>query len=166
MSKDHVPFYKIPDAPATVGAGAILGRLVDAIGFRFRWAVEGMVDTDLAYKPAPDCMTHAELILHIHDLLVSAARNAAVPPGEPLSETSSCGRMISGVLDLSSRLSVRYKAMSDMDLAACTPGLWTMINGPLADCLTHIGQILSWRRLAGAPPAPADLFRGLPPAGA
>ena len=79
MSKDQVPFYKIPDAPASVGAGGILGRLVDSIGFRFRWAVEGMVDDDLAFKPAPDCMTHGELIRHIHDLLVSAARNAAVP---------------------------------------------------------------------------------------
>ena len=165
MSKDQVPFYKIPDAPAKVAAGAILGRLVDAIGFRFRWAVEGMVDADLAYKPAPDCMTHVELILHIHDLLLSTARNAALPPGGPLSETSSCEQMISGVLDLSSRLSLRFKKMSNSDLAACTPGLWNMINGPLADCLTHIGQILSWRRLAGSPPAPADLFRGLPPAG-
>ena len=166
MSKDQVPFYKIPDAPASVGAGGILGRLVDSIGFRFRWAVEGMVDDDLAFKPAPDCMTHGELIRHIHDLLVSAARNAAVPRGEPLSETSSCGQMVSGVLDLSLRLSLLYKTISDTDLAACTPGLWTMINGPLADCLTHIGQILSWRRLSGAPPAPADLFKGLPPAGA
>jgi hypothetical protein len=166
MSKDQVPFYKIPDAPASVTAGAIMGRLADSVGFRFRWAVEGLVDADLAFKPAPDCMTHGELILHIHDLLVGAARNAAVPPGEPLSETSSCGQMISGVLDLSSRLSRRYKAMSDTDLAACTPGLWTNINGHLADCLTHIGQILSWRRLAGAPPAPPDHFGGLPPAGA
>jgi hypothetical protein len=166
MSKDAVPFYKIPDTPASVSAGAIMGRLADSVGFRFRWAVEGLVDADLAYKPAPDCMTHGELILHIHDLLVSAARNAAVPPGELPSETSSCGQMVSAVLDLSSRLSGRYKTMSDTELAACTPGLWNMINGPLADCLTHIGQILSWRRLAGAPPAPADLFKGLPPKGA
>jgi hypothetical protein len=163
MSKEHVPFYKIPDAPASVTAGTILSRLVDAIGFRFRWAVEGMADSDLAYKPAPDCMTHAELILHIHDLLMSTARNAGLPPVEPLTETSSCGQMISGVLELSSSLSARFKKMSDTDLAACTPALWNMINGPLADCLTHIGQILSWRRLAGAPPVPADLFRGLPP---
>ena len=166
MSKDQVPFYNIPDAPASVGAGAVMGRLADSVGFRFRWAVEGLVDADLAYKPAPDCMTLVELILHIHDLLVGAARNAGLPPEKPLTETSSCGQMISGVLDLSSRLSHRYKAMSDTDLAATTPGLWTMINGPLADCLTHIGQILSWRRLSGAPPAPADLFQGLPPKGA
>jgi hypothetical protein len=166
MSKDDVPFYKIPDAPASVGAGAIMGRLADSVGFRFRWAVEGLVDADLPYKPAPDCMTLGEQILHIHDLLVGAARNAGLPPEKPLPETSSCSQMIAAVLDLSSRLSRRYKAMSDTDLAACTPALWTNINGHLSDCLTHTGQILSWRRLSGAPPAPADLFGGLPPKGA
>jgi hypothetical protein len=166
MGSDQVPFYKIPDAPAAVTAGTILGRLVDSVGFRFRWAAEGLQDADLAYRPAPDCMTHAELILHIHDLLVSTARNAGLAPVEPLTDASSCRRMISSVLDLSSRLSSRFKAMTDSDLASCTPKLWNMVNGPLADALTHIGQVLSWRRLAGAPPAPADLFRGLPPAGA
>ena len=165
MSHEQVPFYKIPDAPSQVTAGAILGRLVDSVGFRFRWASEGMVDTDLPYKPAHDCMTQAELIVHIHDLLTTSAKNAGMPAGEPLSASSSVGEMTSRVLDLCARLSARFKAMPDTDLAARVPATWTMINGPLADCLTHIGQILSWRRLAGAPPAPADLFRGLPPAG-
>ncbi len=165
MSNEQVPFYKIPDAPSQVTAGAIMGRLVDSIGFRFRWATEGMVDLDLPYKPAPDCMTHTELMAHIHDLLVTAAKNAGMLPEEPLPESASSGQMTSRVLDVCARLSSLFKSMSESDLAARTPGLWTMINGPLADCLTHIGQILSWRRLAGAPPAPADLFRGLPPAG-
>jgi len=166
MGKDTVPFHTIPDAPPSVSAGAIMGRVADSVGFRFRWAVEGLVDADLAYKPAPDCMTLAELILHIHDLLAGAARSVDLPPEKPLAEASSCGQMVSAVLDLCSRLSVRYKTMTDADLAASTPALWTNVNGHLADCLTHIGQVLSWRRLAGAPPAPADLFGGLPPKGA
>ena len=166
MSRDQVPFHRIPDAPATVSAGTILGRLVDAVGFRFRWAVEGMTDADLPWKPAPDCMTHEELIQHIHDLMVSTAKNAGVPPGEPIAEGASFELMRDRTLSLCVRISDRYKSMADKELAACAPPLWNMINGPVADALTHIGQILSWRRLAGAPPAPADLFRGLPPAGA
>ena len=166
MSKEQVPFYRIPDTPAVVSAGTILGRLVDAVGFRFRWAVEGMTDADLPFQPAPDCMTHAELFQHIYDLMVSTARNAGVLQGEPIAVTSSFELMRARTLDLCVRISARYKAMSDNELAACTPQLWNMINGPVADALTHVGQILSWRRLAGAPPAPADLFRGLPPAGA
>ena len=40
---------------------------------------------------------------------------------------------------------------------------WNLVNGPLADALTHIGQVNSWRRIAGKPAPPADVFRGLPP---
>lgn len=165
MSTEQAAFYKIPDAPSAVTGGAILGRLADSIGFRFRWATEGLAEADLPYKPAPDCMTHAELIHHIHDLLATSAKSAGMPPQEGLETSASPGQMTARVLDLCARLSARFKSMSDADLAAHAPALWTMINGHLADCLTHIGQILSWRRLAGAPPAPADLFRGLPPAG-
>ncbi len=166
MGAEKIPFYRMPDAPTGMSAGAMLGRLTDSIGFRFRWAAEGLGDADLAFKPAPDCMTQAELILHIHDLLVSAGRNAGMPEEDPIPESASCSLMCARVLDLCVRLSARYKSMSERDLARCSPQLWNMVNGPLADCLTHIGQMLSWRRLAGAPPAPADLFRGLPPAGA
>lgn len=28
---------------------------------------------------------------------------------------------------------------------------WYLINGPIADALTHVGQISSWRRMAGNP---------------
>ena len=28
---------------------------------------------------------------------------------------------------------------------------WYWINGPLADALTHVGQITSWRRISGNP---------------
>ncbi len=165
MSREQVPYYRIPDPPRAVNAGAIMGRLVDSIGFRFRWAAEGMGDADLPYRPAPDCMTHGELLVHIHDLLVSSGRTLGLPPGPELPEPASCELLRSRVLDLCARLSDKLKAMPDRGLAAFTPQLWNAINGPLADCLTHVGQILAWRRLAGAPPAAADTFRGLPPAG-
>ena len=61
--------------------------------------------------------------------------------------------------------------MSDEQLANCSivnsqgpAPFWNMINGPLADALTHVGQINSWRRLAGNPAPKADVFRGRPPA--
>jgi hypothetical protein len=40
--------------------------------------------------------------------------------------------------------------------------IWLLINGPLADILTHTGQILSWRRIAGSPVPEANTFRGKP----
>ena len=172
MSAETVPFHTIPESPPSVTAGTILGRLADAIGFRFRWASEGLTDADLSYKPAPDCMSTGEQLDHICDLLASVSKNVGAPQRPPLPQPASCAQLRARILDLSADLSAQFKGMSEAELANSTVKsrgdaqlFWNLINGPLADCLTHIGQILSWRRLAGAPPAAADVFRGLPPKG-
>jgi len=41
--------------------------------------------------------------------------------------------------------------------------LWWLINGPLSDALTHVGQIASWRRINGNPILGANVFYGTPP---
>ena len=172
MSAEAVPFHTIPEPPASVTAGTILGRLADGIGFRFRWASEGLKDSDMAYKPAPDCMSMGEQLDHICDLLATVSKNVGAPQRPPLPQPAACAQLRARVLDLSADLSAWFKRASEEELASSTVKsrgdarlFWNMINGPLADCLTHIGQILSWRRLAGAPPAAADVFRGLPPKG-
>jgi hypothetical protein len=40
---------------------------------------------------------------------------------------------------------------------------WHILNGPLADAITHVGQINSFRRLAGNPTPSANVFTGTPP---
>ena len=57
-------------------------------------------------------------------------------------------------------------SMSDEELAAIQireKPFWHIINGPVADALTHVGQINSFRRLAGNPTPKARVFVGLPP---
>ena len=41
--------------------------------------------------------------------------------------------------------------------------IWNILNGPLCDALTHVGQINSWRRLHGNPVFRANVFLGNPP---
>ncbi len=41
--------------------------------------------------------------------------------------------------------------------------LWYLINGPLSDALTHLGQVASWRRINGNPIPGANAFYGTPP---
>jgi hypothetical protein len=41
---------------------------------------------------------------------------------------------------------------------------WHILNGPLADALTHVGQINTLRRLNGNPTPKASVFMGKPPA--
>jgi hypothetical protein len=57
--------------------------------------------------------------------------------------------------------------MSDDDLSKVIIGdrpLWNIINGPVSDALTHVGQINSFRRLNGNPVPRANVFLGRPPA--
>ena len=77
----------------------------------------------------------------------------------------------SNTLLLCRELSGRFARATDREVSQLTVRtshgeafpFWYLVNGPLADALTHIGQVNSWRRMAGKPVPPADLFRGLPP---
>jgi hypothetical protein len=173
MSTGTIAYQTIPDPPATPSAGAVLGRLADGIGFRFRWATEGMRGEDLAFRPADDCMTLGELLAHIVELLSWVAESVGIAPRWDMKDSTDFDAVRGRVLELAAQLGTRFKAMSDMEVNGCTitpsrgdtQPVWNIVNGPLSDSLTHIGQILSWRRIAGSPAAQADVFRGRPPKG-
>jgi uncharacterized damage-inducible protein DinB len=173
MATPGQDFLFITDPPATMTAGAILGRLADGIGFRYRWATEGITAEDMAFKPAEGCMSLRELLSHVLELLSWVAENLGMQPKDQPLESADPEVLRGGTQELAAALSARFKAMSDSDLGAVaihssrgdTLPVWNIVNGPLSDSLTHIGQILSWRRLAGSPPTPADVFRGRPPRG-
>jgi len=69
------------------------------------------------------------------------------------------------ILDMITVLIETLESMSDEDLSKITienRQFWYIINGPVADTLTHVGQINSFRRLAGNPTPKANVFLGLP----
>ncbi len=39
-------FYEIPDYPENVSGTSVLVRLLDGLGFRFRWSTEGLGEDD------------------------------------------------------------------------------------------------------------------------
>jgi hypothetical protein len=171
MSAEGDRYRSIPEAPPAAGAGAVLGRMADAIGFRYRWSTEGILPADLPFKPAADCMSLGELLSHVLGLLSWVAENLGLPPRPELTESEDPEELRGRTLELAEALSTRFKGMSDTEVAGITITssrgdilpMWNMVNGPLSDSLTHIGQILSWRRIAGIPAAAADVFRGRPP---
>jgi hypothetical protein len=64
------------------------------------------------------------------------------------------------------RLREHFSGLDEQALAAITiqdHPFWHLLNGPLADALTHVGQINVFRRLAGNPTPKAGLFMGQPP---
>lgn len=68
-------------------------------------------------------------------------------------------------LKTSSPISARLAGLTDAELADGSVRdhpIWYLINGPLADALTHVGQINAWPRLAGNPCSKVSVSLGLP----
>jgi hypothetical protein len=160
-------FYHLPKEPGEISAVNILLRLVEGIGFRYRWATEQITGEQAEYKPAPGCMSYKELLLHIFKLVhvvhahFEGETSLPYPP-----EKSDIESLKNNTLDLLQNLGVRLAEINDTELTRFSTrgySFWYMINGPLADALTHIGQINSWNRISGNPSLPVDVFRGIGP---
>lgn len=158
-----VPFYEIPDYPEGVSGASVLVRLVDGLGFRFRWATEGLSKEDYEFRPAPDCMSIEELVRHVWRLVNWVCQTLRIgdhPKQEDIFQTRK------SVLEMAHTLRAALLSMDEEELAAARirdKPFWHIINGPIADALTHVGQINSFRRLAGNPTPKASVFMGLPP---
>jgi len=170
---NSLPYSSIPSPPVKVSATTILIRLVDGLAFRYRWATEGLRPEDADFRPGPDSMTLLEQLRHILELL--AWVNECF--GGKLSAKSEQGKDIESVrretMDTLISLRARLEKMKDPELQAVEAKhpsgvsfpFWNLINGPLADTLTHVGQINAWRRLAGNPTPRVSVFQGRPSPG-
>jgi hypothetical protein len=70
------------------------------------------------------------------------------------------------ILEIIQALRAAMNSMSEEELRSVTVEgrpFWHIINGPISDALTHVGQINSFRRLAGNPTPKANVFVGSPP---
>lgn len=167
----ELPYTRIPEPPKKMTASSALARLVDGLGFRYRWGTEGLTEQDMAYKPCDTSMTINELLRHIHSLInVSESFITGKPFDkigiEPLPERrrktlETILRMREALLELDDEY--LGNRMSRVPWAEKEFPLWNLINGPLSDALTHIGQIVSWRRMNGNPIIGGNVFTGEPP---
>lgn len=182
---DLTAFDDLPDVPGAALSGPnVLARLVDGLAFRYRWASDGLGPDELAFRPCDGSMTVEELLDHLRFLArwlhvnVAAARAGAEPVVYPAAcdgladPSGDASAYAAQTLQALGALRADFVAMSEDDLARVTfiggreptafP-VWNMLNGPLADALTHVGQLASWRRMAGNPAPRHDVFRGRPP---
>jgi hypothetical protein len=157
MDKNQeLPFENISKTPNDLTATNTLLRMVEGLAFRYRWATENLSEENIKFKPHPTSMSVEEVNAHIFDLVDSTNR---VFGGEKQNKDSlnSFHKLRIKSLNILADLSERLKEMSDEDLSEIEKNtsrklpFWYWINGPLADALTHVGQITSWRRIAGNP---------------
>ncbi len=172
MSTPAFDFRSLPPGPETATGSAVLVRLVEGTGFRFTWATEGLRETDLTCRPTPQTMSIAELAAHVCDLVTWVAIAAGAVPADtkPPDSPPPFASVRQRVLEVLALLRARLADMSDGEIGAIRIGSragpvpWPhIVNGPLADALTHIGQINVIRRWSGNPAPKANVFLGRPP---
>jgi hypothetical protein len=119
---------------------------VATVAYRAAKTIRGAPPAFAACKVAPSTRTPVEIVAHLGDLFDWALRMAkgemkwttAAPQPWP----AECARFFASL-----------KAFDD-HLASPSPiacELTRLFQGPVADALTHIGQLAMLRRLAGAP---------------
>ncbi len=166
---DDLPYVSIPEPPERVRGASVLARLVDGLAFRYRWATEGLRPADAPFRPGPESMSLHELMAHVARLVSwvdGQLGGQASPsfaddlPGLRRQTLNHLGRLRARLLDMDDAALGQHRIVSSRGDSL---PFWNVVNGPLADALTHVGQINAWRRLAGNPSPRADVFRGRPP---
>ncbi len=166
-----LPYDKIPEPPSAMNASSILVRLVDGIGFRYRWATEGMKEEDMGFQPCDGSMEVWKLLAHINGLLnVSEAflTGSEIAQIQPVSLEERRKLTLDTVVRIREALielddDYLAERLYKVPWAQDELPIWYVINGPLSDTLTHIGQIASWRRINENPILGANVFFGTPP---
>jgi len=168
----HLPFYQIPEYPASYSAPNVLARTIDGLGYRYHWATKGLTETDLSFRPSEDGRSAAETLDHLHGLAlfitnsITGNPNVRPRPAAPEAwpdkrkETLNNLKKASDILkemDSIDGLKIQFQRGENISEIS----LWHLFNGPLADALYHVGQIVVFRRTSGNPMHPGvNVFMG------
>ncbi|HYX27546.1 MAG TPA: hypothetical protein VE863_03185 [Pyrinomonadaceae bacterium] len=125
---------------------AFLRHTVATLAYRGGKAVRGASDSFASFKASETTRTPAQILAHVGDLfdwaLSIAKGNETWHNSEPLEWSKEVERFHAALKSFDDYLA------SDADLSASCE---RMFQGPIADALTHVGQIAMLRRIAGEP---------------
>lgn len=161
QGQEQLPYYEIPEAPDHYSAGTVVSRLIDGLGFRYYWATEGLRSEDLAFKPSEEARTSRETIEHIYGLCNMVLNSALKQPNgrDDISalEFSELRKKTLENLAKASEIFRNNDDISDFKIIfkrgeeTSEIPFWNQLNGPIADALWHVGQVVSLRRSSGNP---------------
>lgn len=127
----------------------LLRHLVATIAFRTRVCLRDAPDGFADFRAGADVRTPIRLIRHMYWLMTFAGRLLGGGPSERitlLAWQQEVDRLRDGMAALDRRLATDPLLPAHVDRA---------LQGPIADALTHVGQLGTLRRLAGSPIAGA-----------
>ena len=170
---ESLPYYQIPEYPETYTANTVAARMIDGLGFRYYWATEGLRPEDLAFRPSEEARTSKETIDHIlglTEVIVNSVKkipndgsfsSSEMSFAEKRARTLNNLKQTSDILIQSDVSIEEYKIIFIRGENKSEYPFWNQINGPIADALWHVGQIISFRRSSGNPyNSKASLFTG------
>lgn len=162
--QDQLPYSAIPAYPASYTSGAVAARVIDGLGFRYYWATEGLRDEDLTFKPSGEARTSMETLQHIHVMsynLVNATKQIASESSKINSDKSFKALRKETLLNFEEASNILKangdKGLEDFNLVfkgenyEVSYPFWNLLNGPIADMLWHVGQVVTFRRSSGNP---------------
>ena len=124
----------------------MLRHTVATLAYRGAKAVRGAGDSFASFQASETTRTPAQILAHIGDLLdwglSIASGNETWNNSEPLAWSKEIDRFHAALRNFDDYLA------SNSDLSASCERLF---QGPIADALTHVGQIAMLRRIAGEP---------------
>jgi hypothetical protein len=127
-------------------ARQLLRHAVATLAYRGGKAVRGAPDSFGEYHASPETRTPGQILAHIGDLLdwaLSAARGQQKwHESAPLPWTDEVGRFFGALEAFDAYLASESPLLAPAE---------KLLQAPLADALTHVGQIAILRRLAGLP---------------
>lgn len=159
----QLPYYEIPKEADRYTAGTVSSRMIDGLGFRYRWATDSLRDEDLNYRPSPGARTSLETLVHIYELSLIIVNATTSTVNEfPDTKNMTFDQLRIKTLDNLYTASNNLRKASDQDVKGFKSifkrqsgtrefTFWHMINGPIADALWHVGQVVSFRRASGNP---------------
>jgi hypothetical protein len=124
----------------------MLRHTVATLAYRGAKAVRGAPDSFAAFRASETTRTPAEILAHVGDLLdwgLSIAQGTeAWNNSEPLPWDEEVARFHRALESFDSYLASEAELNSTCE---------RLFQGPIADALTHVGQLTMLRRIAGAP---------------
>ena len=148
--------------------------LIDGLGFRYYWATEGLRTEDLAFRPGEAARSSEETIDHILGLstviLNSMRRMPNTAGGDDMAALSfpeKRRKTLEHLAEASNILKSGEGTLADYPIIFERGGntsefpFWNQLNGPIADALWHVGQVVTFRRSSGNPLNPkVSVFSG------
>jgi hypothetical protein len=132
----------------------MLRHTLATLAYRGGKAVRDVPDAAATFRASPTTRTPAEILAHVGDLLdwslgLADGRHEW-HDSSPLAWPDEVDRFFRGLAALDARL-------GDGRPLACPPE--RLFQGPIADALTHVGQIALLRRMAGCPMKGENYFK-------